>query len=288
MKRTRRSGTSALIMIFLLALGILPPPAAAVQWEERPLLAWEEDALRAFDKNDFDRAMDMARDERKDPNGNAPLIIYYCQAQKYYLERDRNAAVYYKQHYNSVLNRLRGDNLSVLTRIAMMPSVSWNSKINKTFMDKAFENAGDDEFLGSLLFYVEKGDPDVAKAAIRGLQTILQKKRNIVNNGGSLGKADQEWMSDPRLLKLLIGITGQAMNPMAGFMSKIPAFVRQKAMGGAPACLALIEDPALPLLRDAATMGNANAAAAIQLIQDAKGARLAKFPDSTWYSATGK
>jgi hypothetical protein len=34
-------------------------------------------------------------------------------------------------------------------------------------------------------------------------------------------------------------------------------------------------------------MGNANAAAAIQLIEDARGARLARYPNSTWYSATG-
>ncbi|MGB6281259.1 MAG: hypothetical protein WBG91_13690, partial [Syntrophobacteria bacterium] len=69
--------------------------------------------------------------------------------------------------------------------------------------------------------------------------------------------------------------------------SKMPAFARKKVMGGAPACLALIEDPALPLLRQAASMGNANAAAAIQLIEDARGARLARYPNSTWYSATG-
>jgi hypothetical protein len=59
-------------------------------------------------------------------------------------------------------------------------------------------------------------------------------------------------------------------------------------MGGAPACLALIEDPALSMLRDAASYGNTNAAAVIQLIQDARGARLARYPNSTWYSATGK
>jgi hypothetical protein len=50
----------------------------------------------------------------------------------------------------------------------------------------------------------------------------------------------------------------------------------------------LIEDPALSMLRDAASYGNTNAAATIQLIQDARGARLARYPNSTWYSATGK
>ena len=58
-------------------------------------------------------------------------------------------------------------------------------------------------------------------------------------------------------------------------------------MGSANACLALIEDPALPYLQKAASMGNPNAAAAIQLINDAREARLAIYPDSSWYSATG-
>ena len=57
-------------------------------------------------------------------------------------------------------------------------------------------------------------------------------------------------------------------------------------MGSANACLALIEDPALPYLQKAASMGNPNAAA-IQLINDARGDRLAIYPDSSWYSATG-
>ena len=61
----------------------------------------------------------------------------------------------------------------------------------------------------------------------------------------------------------------------------------QKITGGANACLALIEDPALPYLQKTASLGNPNAAAAIQLINDARGTRLATYPDSTWYSATG-
>ncbi len=67
----------------------------------------------------------------------------------------------------------------------------------------------------------------------------------------------------------------------------MPAFARKKVMGGAPACLALLEEPALPMLKEAAGMGNPAAAATIQLIQDARGERLAKYPNSTWYSATG-
>lgn len=277
----------AVFFLFCIALGTASP-VGAVEWKERPLLSWEKKALRYFDRNDYNRAMEIARDEEEDPNGNAPLIIYYCHAQKYYLERDRNSAIYFKRHYRTTEGRLRGENLAVLTRLVSFPSVEWNKKINKKFLDKAFEHAGTDEFLGPILYYLEKGSPDVSKAALIGLKTLLQKKRNIVMNGGTLSRSDRAWMSDRRLLTMLIRISGQGINPAAGFMSKIPAFVRSKVMGGAPACLALIEEPALPLLREAAGLGNASASATIQLIQDAKGARLAKYPNSTWYSATGK
>jgi hypothetical protein len=285
-RNTMRAGL-ALLTAFML-VGGFTLPAGAVKWFEQPLLPWESEALKAFDRNDYDKAMEIARNAERDPNRNAKLIIYYCQCQKYYLERDKNAALHYKQYYETTKKMLTGSNLPVLTRLVVMPSVSWNTKVNKPYLDAAFEAAHSEEHLGTILFYLESQEPDIAKGALVGLKTILQKKRNLVMNGGTLSAEDRAWMSDERMLKLLVRMTGEGMNPVAGFMSKLPAVARQKAITGAPACLGLIEDPALPLLKEAAAMGNANAAAAIQLIQDARGARLAKWPNSTWYSAQGK
>jgi len=273
--------------VFILAFVYLSP-AWAVTWAEQPLLAWEQTALKFFDRDDYDKVIDLAKGQDRDPNRNVALLVYFSHAQKYYMERNQVSAIHYKQQYHALLNRLSGTNLSVLTRLAAMPQMSWNKKINKSFLDATFEKAGRDEHLGAILFYLEGSDPYITKGAIKGLHAILQCKRNIVMNGGTLNKTDQDWMSDKRLLRLLIKITGQAVNPITGFMSKLPAIVRKKTMGGAPACLALIEDPALSMLRDAASYGNTNAAATIQLIQDARGARLARYPNSTWYSATGK
>ena len=277
----------AVILVFLVSGGISSLSAQSVTWAENPLLAWERDTLHVFDRNNYDQVIDMAQNQANDPNNNAFLFIYYGHAQKYYLERDRNSAVYYKQQYHLTLNRLSGANLAVLTRLIAMPQTSWNKKINHKFLEAAFEKAATMENLGAILFYLESPNPDVAKGAIGGLKAILQEKRNIVMNGGTLSNSDRAWMSDNRLLQLLVQKAGETSSPATGFLSKIPAFARQKVLGGAPACLALIEDPALPMLRQAATMGNASAAAVIQLIQDARGARLAKYPDSTWYSATG-
>jgi len=285
----KRIGLSALavILVFLVSGGISNPSAQSVTWAENPLLDWERDNLQTFDKNNYDKVIDMAQNQANDPNNNAFLFIYYGHAQKYYLERDRNSALYYKQQYHMTLNRLSGANLTVLTRLIAMPQTAWNKKINHKFLDAAFEKAATMEYLGAILFYLESPNPDVAKGAIGGLKVILQEKRNIVMNGGTLSTSDRGWMSDNRLLQLLVQKAGETSSPATGFLSKIPAFARQKVLGGPPACLALIEDPALPMLRQAATMGNASAAAVIQLIQDARGARLAKYPDSTWYSATG-
>ena len=284
-----RTGLSAfvVILVFLVSGGISGPSAQSATWAERALFDWERDNLQAFERNNYDKVIDLAQNQANDPNNNAFLFIYYGHAQKYYLERNRNSAVYYKQQYHLTLNRLSGANLAVLTRLIAMPQTSWNKKVNKQFLDAAFEKAATMEYLAAILFYLESPNPDVAKGAIGGLKAILQEKRNIVMNGGTLGNSDRTWMSDNRLLQLLVQKAGETSSPATGFISKIPAFARQKVLGGAPACLALIEDPALPMLRQAATMGNASAAAVIQLIQDARGARLAKYPNSTWYSATG-
>lgn len=277
----------AFVLTFLICGEISNLSAQTVTWAERPLLNWERDTLRAFDRNNYDKVIEMAQNQENDPNGNAVLFIYYGHAQKYYLERNRASAVYYKQQYQIMLNRVSGANLAVLTRLVAMPQTSWNKKINKRFLEAAFEKAANMDYLGAVLFYLESPNPEVAKGAIAGLHTILQQKRNIVMNGGTLSDFDRSWMSDTPLLRLLVKRAGETSSPVTGFMSKIPAFARKKVMGGAPACLALIEDPALPMLREAATMGNANAAAVIQLINDARGARLAKYPNSTWYRATG-
>jgi hypothetical protein len=275
----------AFIVAFL--LGISNLWAQSVTWAEPPLLDWERNTLQAFDRNNYDKVIDMAQNQANDPNNNAFLFIYYGHAQKYYLERNRDSAVYYKQQYHITLNRLSGANLAVLSRLIGMPQTSWNKKVNQQFLDSAFEKAATMEYLGAILFYLESPNPDVAKGAIGGLKAILQQKRNIVTNGGTLSSSDRAWMSDKRLLQLLVQKAGETSSPATGFISKIPVFARKKVLGGAPACLALIEDPALPMLRQAASMGNASAAAVIQIIQDARGARLAKYPNSTWYSATG-
>ena len=282
------SKTFMLVGILFLLGGMVSHPVDAVVWKEHPLLPWEQEALRIFDRNDYDRTIQLAQDQREDPNWNVPLMIYFCHAQKYYLERSQDSAVYYKQHYHGIYNRLAGPNLAVLTRLTAMPQMHWNKKVNKKFLDAAFSKAGRDEHLGALLFYIENGTAEVSKGAIKGLQVLLQSKRNIVDNGGSLSKKDREWMQDPKLLELLVRKAGENASPATGFMSKMPAFARKKVMTGASACLGLIQDPALPLLKNAASMGNTSAAATIQIIQDARGARLAKFPNSTWYSATGK
>jgi len=276
------------LMVFCVAAFGLALPAQAVQWAEQPILSWETIVLKSFERNDYDKVIDLATSQDNDPNGNAPLFIYYAHAQKYYLEKSRASAVYYKQQYNSMLIRLSGSNLAVLTRLASLPQTSWNAKVNGKFLDGAFTRVGNEEYLGTILFYLTSSNQDVAKGALNGIRSILQRKREIVMNGGTLSQNDRVWMSDPRFLTLLIRMSGETVNPIAGFMSKLPAFARKKAIGGAPACLALIEDPALPLLREAAGLGNTNAASAIQLIQDARGERLARYPNSTWYSATGK
>lgn len=152
------------------------------------------------------------------------------------MERDRASAVYYKQQYHAILNQLSGPNLAVLTQVVVIPQMSWNKKISQKFLDAAFDKAGTEKYLGAILFYLEGQEPDVAKGAMKRLRAILQRKRDIVMNGGTSSSADQVWMSNPRLLRLLIKKTAGSVSPIAGFMSKVPAFPAKRLWVG-PLCV---------------------------------------------------
>jgi len=79
----------ALIMAMMICGGGSTILAQTITWAERPLLNWERDALKTFERNNYDKVIDMVQSQEDDPNGNVPLLTYYGHAQKYYLERNR-------------------------------------------------------------------------------------------------------------------------------------------------------------------------------------------------------
>lgn len=264
--------------------------ARAAGWHAQPLLPWESSALKAFEQEDYDKVIAICKAQEDDPNGNRLLLSYYAHTQKYYMEKNRESAVYYKQHYHDTLQSLHGANLTVLMQLTGMQQFAWNRKINYIYRQTAFENTKKDAYIGSLLYYLMQSneDEDVYNAAIKGLKTILIKKRNIVSGGGRLNREDRQWMEDPELITFLIRKTGEKASPVTGIMSKLPTIARKKVIDGAQACLILIEEPTLPLLEKAAAVGNPAASATIGLIKEARGKRLGEYPGSTWYSATGQ
>ena len=259
-------------------------------WHEQPLLTWESAALKAFDQEDYDKVIALCKAQEDDPNGNRRLLTFYAHAQRYYIDKNRESAIYYKQHYATTLQRLDGGNLAVLMRLTGMEQLAWNRKINYIYRQTAFENTKKDKYIDSILYYLTQPDQDkeVYDAAMKGLAAVLTKKRDIVSNGGSLTLKDRKWMADPELIRFLTKKTGDEASPMTGIMSKLPSIARSKVIGGAQGCLVLIEEPTLPFLEKAAAAGNPAAAATIGLIKDARGKRLGSYPNSTWYSATGK
>jgi hypothetical protein len=262
----------------------------AAGWHEQPLLPWESDALKAFEQEDYDKVIAMCKAQEEDPNGNRRLLTYYAHAQKYYMGKNRESAIYYKRHFHDTLQGLSGANLTVLMRLTSMQQVAWNKKINSIYRQTAFENTKKDKYIGSLLYYLMQpnADEEVFDEAVKGLKAILTKKRDIVFSGGSLNREDRKWMEDPELIMLLTKKIGEKANPMTGLMSKLPAIAHKKVIGGAQACLMLIEEPTLPFLEKAAAAGNPAAAATISLVKEARGKRLGEYPNSTWYSATGQ
>ncbi|MBW2334873.1 MAG: hypothetical protein JRF06_07230, partial [Deltaproteobacteria bacterium] len=93
--------------VFIVVFAYLSP-AWAITWAEQPMLAWEQTALKFFDRDDSDKVIDLAKEQDRDPNRNVALLVYFSHAQKYYMDRNRASAIHYEQQYHALLNRLSG------------------------------------------------------------------------------------------------------------------------------------------------------------------------------------
>lgn len=77
MKRQVRRLMLVLILATLFSGWASITPPKTITWAEQPLLTREQNALKSFDRNYYNKVIDLARGQDSDPNGNGPLFIYY-------------------------------------------------------------------------------------------------------------------------------------------------------------------------------------------------------------------
>ena len=83
--------------VFIVVFGYLSP-AWAVTWAEQPLLAWEQTALKFFDRNDYAKVIDLAKEQEVEEIGEEAAVPVVAPETNHLngTERDALIAAFYK------------------------------------------------------------------------------------------------------------------------------------------------------------------------------------------------
>ena len=244
--------TAATLLLFSLAINT----ASAAE-------AWEKSAKTLFENGEYEKCIELVK-KYKDDNfarmflGFSYLQEYTFKKTKYDREMFKNARMILQDKTGSE----DADHLLYFVNQKDQPSVV---KEARKLLKSAFKNSKDNEDVKKMLPLLNSTDEKTKKDTLSAISKIIAPKRKVVTKGGTLRKKDITMMTDADLIKSLLDNI-----LVASTASKI---------------LVMIEKPVLKYL------GDYEGKKIMDLetkITKAIAKREKKYPESNWYSATGK
>lgn len=227
-------------------------------------------ALDHYKAHEFDKAIDAAKNEKKDLLARLIVALSYTERYNIYKDKaDRETASTDLKMLEADISMQSVDTLMKVLNVAGNPN---GNKEAVRLLKQAFKSAKStpEDILHFARFVGVEAGPDATELALSEIESRLKPVREYVAKGGAMPSAmKDDVFSDKKLIGALIG-----------------ALADKKSAGKATKCLVLIQDPALERLEKAEP--GAAVSEATLAVKKAIQERLKKAPDSTWYSAAGK
>lgn len=227
-------------------------------------------ALDHYRAHEFDKAIDAAKDDRKDLLSR--LIVALARTERYQVYKEKAD----KQAASTDIKMLEADitmqNVDTLMKVLNVAGNPTGNKEAAKLLKRAFKSAKStpDDILHFARFVGTEAGVEATEIALSEIESRLKPVREYVGKGGAMPKAmKDDVFTDKKLITALIG-----------------ALAEKKTASKATKCLVLIQDPALERLEKAEPSGAVTEATLA--VKKAIQGRLKKYPDSTWYNATGK
>lgn len=228
-----------------------------------------ESALDHYREHEFDKAIQAAKDDRKDLL--ARLITALSHAERYNIYKEKADKEAASGHLKLLESDLTMKNADTLLKVLNVPGNPNGNKEAVKLLKRAFKSARStpEDILHLGRFVGAEAGPEASEIALSEIKSRLEPVRKYVDKGGAMpGAMKDEVFTDKKLIDALIA-----------------ALADKKTAGKATKCLVLIQDPALERLEKAEPSGAVAEAAAA--VKKAIQSRLKKHPEGTWYSATG-
>lgn len=228
-------------------------------------LAWESGAKKLFEDDEYEQVIDIAKDHKKSKESKLGLMfLTFSHLQKYELNNTKSDKTQYKNYLEVLEDKVTVtslDNIQYFIELSDKPEVV---KVAQKVLKQAFKNINEAKYISKLVGFVKSDNKKTRKLALKTINRLMKPKRKYVLKGGTLRDEDILPMQDEALIRALLD---QAKDSKARDI------------------LVMIERPVLAYIADY----EGKAIAKIQKkILKAIAKREKKYPDSSWYSATGK
>lgn len=228
-------------------------------------LAWIDSTKKLFEDDEYEQVIEIAMDHKKDKKRKIGLmLLIFSHLQKYELNGTKSDKRKYKNYLEVLEDTVSIVNLDDINYFIEQFDKPEVVKLAQKLLKVAFKNIENIEDLPNLLKFIESDNKKTRKIALNTIKKFIKVKRKYVAKGGTLRAEGITFMQDKNLIRTLLDHSKDS---------------------GARDILIYIERPVLSFIND---YEGKVVDKIEQKILKAIIKREKKYPESNWYSATGK
>jgi hypothetical protein len=223
---------------------------------------WVPTAKKLFENDEYKKVIELLEKGAKD--NFAIMFLAFSHLQENVFSKTKWDAEKYKNYKYQLEAKLNVNDINNLLYFVNLNDKPHVVKEARKLVKKTFDSVQAIEDVPKLLAFLNSTDKESRKLALAQIKEILEPKRKYVNEGGTMRAQDVQVMNSKTL---------------------ITALLENVSESDAKKSLEIIEEPSLqytpsyPGIETTKLEGSINGLMA---------KRKKKFPDSNWYSATGK
>ncbi len=227
------------------------------------LYAFDEAAKKLFDNGQYDECIRRVKslpDFRKQRSN--VMLVAYSNYQLYNFTKQDKFDDEYQELYDVLLEKADVDDLKSIQFLVNSSDKPAVVESSRKILKGIFEKMHNIDDVVKILPFAHSTDKDTREYAFDAMKRIMEPIREIVKNGGTMRPIDLVYFQNKDVIK---------------------AAVENIDISAAKKTLILIEEPALEFVSNSAELKSIS-----EDITEAVGDRKKDYPNSSWYSATGK
>ncbi|MBU0991241.1 MAG: hypothetical protein KJ737_02000 [Proteobacteria bacterium] len=245
--------------IFFMALAFILCSSGSVFAVEK----WEKAAKTYFENGEYEKCIELVKNNKDDKF--ARMFLAFSHLQEYTFNKTKYDKEMFKNAMMILKDKTGSEDMDHLLYFVNQKDQPPVVKEARNLLTAAFKNCKENDDVKKLLPLLNSSDDKTKEATLKTIKNIIDPKRKVVTKGGTLRKQDVDMMTDPALIKAL--------------------FDNILVSGTASKILVMIEKPALKYISE---YEGKKVMELETKITKAIAKREKKYPESNWYSATGK